>query len=70
MQITILLSEDNALLLKSCFASCSRINLFQVSSECLVNIAPQRKILFFKIKLSQSFCCARDVQLTGSSKLW
>lgn len=70
MQITILLSEDNALLLKSCFTSCSRINLFQVSSECLVNIAPQRKILFFKIKLSQSFCCARDVQLTGSSKLW
>lgn len=62
-KITVLLSEYNALLLKSCFISCGRINLFQQCSECLVNTAPKRKMLFFKIKLTKSFGCAREVRL-------
>ena len=68
-QIAILLSEYNTLLLKSHFTSCGRINLFQLCRECLVNTAPQRKILFLEIKLLQSYC-AGDVQPASSGKLW
>lgn len=69
-KITVLLSEYNTLLLKSCFISSGRINLFQQCSECLVNTAPKRKVLFFKIKLTKSSGCSRDVQATYRGKLW
>lgn len=59
----------NALLLKSRFTSCSRVNLFQLCSECLVNTGPKRKILFLEIKLLESYC-AGEVHPTSSSKLW